>query len=137
MARRKRKSSPRGPEPKDLEIGRLIRARRLLAGLSQTELANSIGVTFQQLQKYEKGGNRVAPGRLYRIAEKLNAPVTFFFDGVTGPKRATDNINEGLQLVRTFGSLRLLRAFEKMDRSAQDHFLGLVEILAERRRASR
>src|SRR5262249_2662878 len=134
MARGKRKSGPKSPEPKDLEIGRLIRAQRLMAGLSQTELATAIGVTFQQLQKYEKGVNRVGSGRLTRIADKLKVPVTFFYEGAAGPKRVAENINEGLQLIKTFGALRLLRAFEKMDRRAQEHFLALVEIRSSGRK---
>src|SRR5712691_2777722 len=115
MGRAKKKSSPKSPEPKDIEIGRLIRAQRLLCGFSQTELADALGVTFQQLQKYEKGVNRVGAGRLSRIADKLKVPVTFFYEGAVGPKKVADNINEGLEFVRTAGTLRLLRAFEKMD----------------------
>jgi transcriptional regulator with XRE-family HTH domain len=137
MGRAKRKSSPKGPGPKDIEIGRLIRAQRLLCGFSQTELANAIGVTFQQLQKYEKGINRVASGRLSRIADKLKVPVTFFYEGAAGPKKVADNINEGLQFLRTAGTLRLLRAFEKMDRRTQEHFLALIEIMTSGRKASR
>jgi transcriptional regulator with XRE-family HTH domain len=137
MGRAKRKSSPKSPEPKDIEIGRLIRAQRLVCGFSQTELADAIGVTFQQLQKYEKGRNRINPGRLSRIADKLKVPVTFFYEGAAGPKKAADNINEALGLIRTFGTLRLLRAFEKMDRRAQEHFLALIEIMTSRRKSSR
>ena len=137
MARGKRKAGPKSPEPKDIEIGRLVRAQRLLCGFSQTELADAIGVTFQQVQKYEKGVNRIGSGRLYRIADKLKVPVTFFYEGVAGPKKVADNINEGLEFVRTAGTLRLLRAFEKMDRRAQEHFLALIEIMTSGRKASR
>jgi len=137
MGRAKKKSSPKSPEPKDIEIGRLIRAQRLLCGFSQTELADALGVTFQQLQKYEKGVNRVGAGRLSRIADKLKVPVTFFYEGAVGPKKVADNINEGLEFVRTAGTLRLLRAFGKMDRRAQHHFLALIEIMTSGRKASR
>src|SRR6202049_1413318 len=109
MPRAKRKSSPKSPEPKDIEIGRLIRAQRLLCGFSQTELANTIGVTFYHVQKYERGVNGIASGRLYRIAEKLKVPITFFYEGAPGPKKIAANINEGLEFVRTAGTLRLLR----------------------------
>jgi predicted transcriptional regulator len=61
----------------DVEIGRKIRALRLQRGLSQTSLAEGIGLTFQQVQKYEKGTNRVSAGRLQKIAEMLDTPVTF------------------------------------------------------------
>ncbi len=133
MPRAKRKSSPKSPEPKDIEIGRLVRAQRLLCGFSQTELADAIGVTFQQVQKYEKGVNRIGSGRL----DKLKVPVTFFYERAAGPKKIADNINEGLEFVRTAGTLRLLRAFEKMDRRAQEHFLALIEIMTSGRKTSR
>jgi transcriptional regulator with XRE-family HTH domain len=137
MPKAKKKSGPKSPEPKDIEIGRLIRAQRLLCGFSQTDLAKAIGVTFQQLQKYEKGVNRVGSGRLYRIADKLKVPITFFFEGTAGPKKVADNINKGLEFVRTAGTLRLLRAFEKMDRRAQEHFLALIEIMTSGRKSNR
>ena len=137
MSRAKRKLGPKAPEPKDVEIGRLIRAQRLLCGLSQTDLADTIGVTFQQLQKYEKGLNRIGSGRLSRIADKLKVPVTFFYEGAAGPKKAAENIMQGLEFLRTAGMLRLLRAFEKMDHRAQEHFLAIVELVASRRKARR
>ena len=137
MPRGKRKPGPKSPEPKDIEIGRLIRAQRLLCGMSQTELADAIGVAFQQVQKYEKGVNRVGSGRLYRIANTLKVPVTYFFDGLAGPKKVAGNISGGLEFVRTAGTLRLLRAFEKMDRRAQGHFLALIEIMTSGRKAGR
>src|ERR1043165_4214420 len=73
----------------DVEIGRKIRALRLERGLSQSGLADGIGLTFQQVQKYEKGTNRVSAGRLQKIADILNTPVTFFYGsfGVQGKKR--------------------------------------------------
>src|SRR3954469_23449515 len=69
---------------RDAEVGRRVRSRRLKCRLSQTELAERIGVTFQQVQKYEKGVNRIGAGRLQRISEALDIPITFFFDGTMG-----------------------------------------------------
>src|SRR5262244_2719043 len=69
----------RGGDPRDAEIGRRVRTLRLQRGLSQTELGSLINVTFQQVQKYEKGTNRISAGRLQRIAEVLTVPVSFFF----------------------------------------------------------
>src|SRR3954466_11535312 len=79
----------RGAGAEDVEIGRKIRALRLELGLSQSGLAEGIGLTFQQVQKYEKGTNRVPGGRLQRIAEILNTPVMFFYGsmGAQGKKR--------------------------------------------------
>jgi len=136
MARAK-SPGPKSPEPKDFEIGRLIRARRLLCRLSQTELANTLGVTFQQVQKYEKGVNRVAAGRLVKIADTLDIPVSFFFEGATGLKGVAANINESLGLIRTAGALRLVRAFENMPADARGHFLAIIEMIARDRPASK
>ena len=63
----------------DIHVGSRISARRAAMGLSQASLAQAVGVTFQQLQKYERGTNRVSAGRLHAIAEALAAPITFFF----------------------------------------------------------
>src|SRR5258705_2602931 len=72
----------------DIEIGRKIRALRLELGLSQSGLADGIDLTFQQVQKYERGTNRVSAGRLQRIADMLNTPVMFFYSGMgTRPKK--------------------------------------------------
>src|SRR3954463_9966038 len=74
----------RRADARDAEVGRRVRSRRLECRLSQTELADKVGVTFQQVQKYEKGVNRIGAGRLQRIAEALDVPITFFFDGSNG-----------------------------------------------------
>src|SRR5881227_2312776 len=70
----------RRADSRDAEVGRRVRSRRLECRFSQTELADRIGVTFQQVQKYEKGVNRIGAGRLQRISEALEVPITFFFD---------------------------------------------------------
>ena len=127
-----KRTHAKAPEPKDKEVGQLIRAQRLVCRMSQTELANALGVTFQQVQKYEKGVNRVGAGRLAKIADTLRVPISFFFDGAPGPKTAAGNVNEALGLIRTAGSLRLVRAFENMPSDARGHFLALVEILGDR-----
>src|SRR5512145_297854 len=68
------------PDPIDVHVGGRLRLRRTLMGLSQTDLAKSVGLTFQQVQKYESGANRVSASRLYHISESLDVPVSFFFD---------------------------------------------------------
>src|SRR5215211_1737448 len=70
---------PKKPDPVDVEVGQRIRIQRLQSGLSQTALAEQLGVTFQQVQKYEKGVNRVGAGRLTKIAEVLAVPVSTLF----------------------------------------------------------
>ena len=66
----------------DIEIGKRIRQARVAAGLTQTELGARLGISFQQVQKYEKGRNRIGGGRLYKIARALGVKITYFFDGV-------------------------------------------------------
>jgi transcriptional regulator with XRE-family HTH domain len=99
----------------DIEIGRKIRALRLERGLSQSGLAAGIDLTFQQVQKYEKGTNRVSAGRLQRIADMLNTPVMFFYSGmgaIANAKTKKGGRGEsGLALVQTKGAMRLLRAY--------------------------
>ncbi len=77
-----RKKHPRGADPIDLHVGAQARARRILLGLSQEKLAEGLGITFQQVQKYERGSNRISASRLYNMAEILDVPITYFFEGV-------------------------------------------------------
>src|SRR5437762_10680785 len=126
------KTKTKAPDARDVEVGRRIRSQRLVSRMSQTELANALGVTFQQVQKYEKGVNRVGAGRLAKIADTLGVPISFFFDGAPGPKTTAGNVNEALGLIRTAGSLRLVRAFENMPADARGHFLALVEMVGDR-----
>lgn len=88
------------PNPVDIHVGGRIRLRRTLLGLSQEKLAQGLGLTFQQIQKYERGANRVGASRLYQLAQVLDVPVAFFFDDMPasggglkdGP---TDGLGEG------------------------------------------
>src|SRR4051795_11093845 len=68
------------PDPVDVHVGARIRTRRLLLGMNQETLANALGLTFQQVQKYEGGANRVSASRLAQVAEVLRVPVTYFFN---------------------------------------------------------
>lgn len=69
------------PNPVDIYVGSKLRERRTLLGISQNKLGDLIGVTFQQIQKYEKGSNRMGASRLYQIAKVLLIPVSYFFEG--------------------------------------------------------
>src|ERR1700752_2914611 len=107
--------SVKRPDPVDIEVGHRIRIERLARGLSQTALANQLGVTFQQVQKYEKGVNRVGAGRLARIAEGLNVPVAFFFSGDQTPSEGADHVISGLSFLETAGAVRLVRAYSQIE----------------------
>lgn len=70
-----------GPDPVDIHVGQRVRARRKMLGLSQTQLGKELGVTFQQVQKYERGTNRIGSSRLFRLSSALDVPVAYFFEG--------------------------------------------------------
>ena len=72
------------PSDIDIHVGQRLRVRRSLMGLSQEKLAESTGVTFQQIQKYERGTNRISAGRLYELSNILDVPVTYFFEQISG-----------------------------------------------------
>ncbi|MCJ8323826.1 MAG: helix-turn-helix transcriptional regulator [Rhizobiales bacterium] len=72
----------RQPNPVDIHVGGRLRMRRMLVGMSQEKLGESLGLTFQQVQKYEKGTNRIGASRLYNISQILSVPVNFFFENI-------------------------------------------------------
>ena len=103
--------------PIDAHVGNRMRLRRMLIGLSQERMGEMLGLTFQQVQKYEKGVNRIGAGRLYQIADILSVPVAYFYEGFVGdganPHAANDDTatkpvmeflssGEGLQLTLAF-----------------------------------
>ena len=77
------KRSGKRPHPIDAHVGERVRLRRMMLGMPQGKLASSLGIAFQQVQKYEKGQNRISAGRLWDISRILDVPVTFFFEGMT------------------------------------------------------
>jgi transcriptional regulator with XRE-family HTH domain len=121
-----KKFKPRSAGGSDVELGKRIRLRRVEQRISQAELGNQLGVSFQQVQKYEKGVNRVGAARLQQIAAALDVPVTFFYDG-DGKAREV----ESLLFLDSAFSLRLLRAYAKIkDQSVQRQMVSLMESIA-------
>lgn len=114
----------RRSDPQDLEIGRKIRAVRVARGVSQTTLAAGLGLTFQQVQKYERGANRVSAGRLQKIAAMLETPVMFFY-GETGARQKQDH-DDSFALLQSKDAIRLLRAFAEISSGATKHALVLL-----------
>jgi transcriptional regulator with XRE-family HTH domain len=113
----------------DAAIGHKLRTLRLERGMSQSALGRVAGVSFQQLQKYEKGDNRVSAGRLQRIAAALNVPVTVFYAG-GGAKRSIDE--RSFAYLRTRGALRLVRAYAGIrERAPRIALLALAEALTQ------
>lgn len=104
---------PKRATEQDRIVGERIVALRKARGLSQTALGTAVGVTFQQVQKYEKGTNRVGAGRLQEIARLLEVPVSAFFD--EGDGAAGDVQTEVFSFLRTPGAIDLLRAFDAIE----------------------
>ncbi len=105
------------PTPTDEYVGIAMRFRRKELGFSQTDLAKAIGVTFQQVQKYEKGTNRIGAGRLSAISQALKVPVTYFFQAVDGYD-SPNGRPKTLELLKLPGASALLRHYVEIENPA-------------------
>ncbi len=83
------------PSPVDVHVGARLRVRRTLLGMSQTTLGDAIGLTFQQMQKYERGTNRISSSRLYDLSRVLDVPIAYFFDDMSSEVAATSPVVGG------------------------------------------
>ena len=127
------------PNPIDVHVGSRIRLRRTMLGMSQERLGESLGITFQQVQKYEKGTNRVGASRLQNIASILNVPVSFFFEDAPGesPAASGAGFEESattyvVNFLSSSEGLQLNRAFVKIsDPKVRRRIIELVKSLAE------
>ena len=125
------------PDPIDVEVGGKIKAQRRLAGMSQNTLADRLGVTFQQIQKYEKGTNRVGASRLQHIATVLKVPVSFFFEDAPGtPEEAagfaeTPSHSYVVDFLSPTEGLSLNKSFVRIkDARVRRRIVDLVQTLA-------
>ena len=113
----------------DKIVGDNVRALRISRGLSQTQLADRIGITFQQVQKYEKGANRIAAGRLYRIAKLFEVSLESLYNGLEAP---TGKGTSPLKLITRKDASRLMEAFARVEgRSVRYALVQIVTSLAE------
>lgn len=120
------------PNAIDVHVGSRIRLRRTMLGMSQEKLGDGLGLTFQQVQKYEKGTNRVGASRLQHIAELLNVPIPFFFEG--GPGAISEEPNIGPSILTEFMNSRegiaLAAAFSGIeDKRVRQAVLNLIRSL--------
>ena len=126
------------PNPVDIHVGSRVRLRRTMLGMSQEKLGESLGITFQQIQKYEKGTNRVGASRLQNISNILTVPVSFFFEDAPGdqPSNATgmaeaSSSNYVVDFLSSSEGLQLNRAFVKIgDAKVRRKIVDLVKALA-------
>ena len=147
-ATRKKRGGKGGPNPIDVHVGGRVRLRRTLLGMSQEKLAKAVSLTFQQIQKYERGSNRIGASRLFQFAHVLDVPVSFFYDempdGTDETKTATpvDGAPEPFeqdQLARR-ETLELVRAYYRIaDPTVRRRIFELTKTLSrsEERRAKR
>ncbi|MCF8481927.1 MAG: helix-turn-helix transcriptional regulator [Rhodospirillum sp.] len=105
----------------DRHVGKRIRERRVMLGLSQQQMADMIGVTYQQAHKYERGINRISAGRLYEIAQVLNVPMNYFFEGLDddAPENVGSRQRMCLELARNFALIQNERHQEALSQLAR------------------
>ncbi|WP_343031177.1 helix-turn-helix transcriptional regulator [Roseospira navarrensis] len=110
-----------GPDPIDVHVGDRIRLRRAMLRLTQQDLAQSIGISFQQLQKYERGANRVSASRLFDIANHLDVPISFFFQDIDDDllrQRGFSGQHAEVDPALTSEALRLMTAYNRLPNDA-------------------
>ncbi|WP_134496224.1 helix-turn-helix domain-containing protein [Microvirga pakistanensis] len=122
----------KSPSPIDAHIGSRVRSRRIKLGMSQEKLAEALGLTFQQVQKYEKGVNRIGASRLLQIATILDVSIEFFFEETPGfPKTGAADDDEMAEFLMKPGSDRLVRGFLRLkDDEVRKKVADLVDWLA-------
>ncbi len=122
--------------PVDVHVGRRIRQRRLLIGMTQQQLAQCVGIKFQQIQKYETGANRVSASRLWDIADALDVPVSFFFEGIDGGAEmpgATLSRSNGVpaDLLDDKEALDLVRSYYAIPANQRRRLFELARVLSD------
>ena len=130
----------RHANPVDAHVGQRLRLRRMALGMSQEQLANRFDITFQQIQKYENGVNRISAGRLYGFAQVLDCPVQYFYGNlplrneVDGQVRKTNRVDDRIgEFLRSRDGLKLIAAFTRItDESVRKAIIRLVCDVAAR-----
>ena len=120
------------PHPVDVHVGKRIRHRRWLVGMTQQQLAESVGIKFQQIQKYETGANRVSASRLWDIADAMDVEVSFFFEGLdqeSGDKDSVDMIPA--DLLGDKEALDLIRSYYAIPENQRRRLFDLARVLSD------
>jgi len=113
-----------GPRPVDAHVGGRVRDRRTLIGMNQEELGKHLGLTFQQIQKYENGMNRITASKLWVISRVLGRPISWFFEGIGKQKRKGDD------LLAKRETLQFVRYFSACDPDVQKHLAAMINAVA-------
>lgn len=132
----------KAPSAVDKHVGNRVRVRRIFVGMSQERLGDSLGVTFQQVQKYEKGTNRIGASRLQNIAKVLGVPVSYFFEGAPSEDGGVDGFAENAQtpyafdILSTPEGIQLAKAFSQIeDARVRRRVVELVMTLVDGQKA--
>ncbi len=121
-----------GPHPVDLHVGVRIRMRRKEMGVSQERLADALGITFQQVQKYERGANRVSASKLWEIATALKMPVAYFYDGLGECQAATAERDAAQEFMLSTEGIALMAAFPRIVEPAiRQKLVELIRVVAD------
>jgi len=121
--------------PVDVHVGKRVRHRRWMVGMTQQQLAEKVGIKFQQIQKYETGMNRVSASRLWDIAEALSVPVAYFFDGVTGTEDLAHApaVSPGMpgDILADKEALELVRSYYAIPEHQRRRLFELARVLSD------
>lgn len=113
----------------DLHLGRRLRRRRRLLGLTQQQLASQVGIRFQQIQKYECGANRISAARLWQLAEALESPVSYFYDGLAEALERNDPPANGSEMFSRKETMDLIQAYYQLGERPRRRLLDLAKSL--------
>ncbi|RZJ75538.1 MAG: XRE family transcriptional regulator [Brevundimonas sp.] len=113
----------------DLHLGRRLRRRRRLLGLTQQQLAMQVGIRFQQIQKYECGANRISAARLWQLAEALETPVNYFYDGLAEAIERAETGSGGGEVFSRKETLDLIQAYYQLGERPRRRLLDLAKSL--------
>jgi len=118
--------------PVDVHVGKRVRHRRWLVGMTQQQLAEKVGIKFQQIQKYETGANRVSASRLWDIADALDVQVSFFFDGLEA-SAADDKVGDSVpaDLMGDKEALDLVRSYYSIPENQRRRLFELARVLSD------
>lgn len=114
--------------PVDAHVGKKVRHRRWMIGMTQQQLAEKVGIKFQQIQKYETGMNRVSASRLWDIATALDVPISFFFDGL---EDEAANLSEASDLLSDKEALELVRSYYAIPENQRRRLFELARVLSD------
>lgn len=119
--------------PVDVHVGKRVRHRRWMVGMTQQQLAEKVGIKFQQIQKYETGMNRVSASRLWDISDALDVPVAYFFEGLrdTGDESVSENATVPGDLLADKEALELIRSYYSIPENQRRRLFDLARVLSD------